>query len=205
MTDMIDDNTVVYIIDDDEAICDSLQWLISGWGYKVRVCSSIQSFFANYDKNRPAALLVDVRLNGEVGTDILDILITKGYRIPVAFITGHGDVPMAVNSLKKGAIDFIQKPFTNDAIQAVIEKIVAKAPEYLVHQNNDARLLGLTTREQQVLYGIVNGFLNKQIADNLEISVKTVEAHRANIMTKMNVAHVSDLVKIVINNKPYEE
>jgi len=192
--------SIIYIVDDDEAICDSLKWLIEGWGYTAKACSSIQSFFANYEEKYPAALLLDVRLNGENGTDLQEQLINKNYKIPIAFITGHGDVPMAVTAIKKGAIDFVQKPFDNNLIKSVVEKLYELAPQYFKDQHNLKILLDLTTREKQVLQGIVQGQLNKQIAATLNISIKTVEAHRANIMSKLKVTGVADLVKIVIKN-----
>ena len=192
--------TIIYIIDDDDAICDSLQWLLEGWGHTVKACSSIQSFFSNYENKYPSALLLDVRLNGETGTELQDILIERGYKIPIAFITGHGDVPMAVTALKKGAIDFIQKPFENDTIKNVVDKLIEKAPEYYKKQKDILILNNLTAREKQVLEGIVKGLLNKQIAGDLNISIKTVEAHRANIMHKLKVNGVADLVKFVMQN-----
>ncbi len=192
--------TIIYVIDDDEAICDSLKWLLESWGYKIKTCSSIQSFFANYDTKYLAVLLVDVRLGNENGMSILGKLDKKKIKIPLAFITGHGDIPMAVYSMQKGAIDFIQKPFDNVTIKNIIEKLIFLAPQYHKNQENIKILFDLTIREKQILNGVINSRLNKQIASDLNISIKTVEAHRANIMNKLKAKHVTKLVKIVLKN-----
>ena len=124
--------------------------------------------------------------------------------LPIVFITGHGDVPMAVNTMKKGAMDFIQKPFQEDALVSLVERMLEQAREsFSKHQSSasrDALLAKLTSREAQVLERIVAGRLNKQIADDLGISIKTVEAHRANIMEKLNANTVADLLKIALGS-----
>jgi two-component system, LuxR family, response regulator TtrR len=197
-------NTTIYIVDDDDAILDSLKWMIEGWGYIVQTCLSAESFFSYYNPYKPAAIFLDVRLNGNSGLELQDILINRGLKIPIVFITGHGDVPMAVNVLKKGAIDFIQKPFNNTTIKSLVEHIYEIAPAYFENQQKSLILMSLSSRERQVLKSIASGKLNKQIASDLNLSIKTVEAHRANIMKKLEATGVADLVKYFLLDKDHE-
>jgi FixJ family two-component response regulator len=151
-----------------------------------------------------ACLIVDIRMGGMTGLELQDRLIERKSPLPVVFITGHGDVPMAVSTMKKGAMDFIQKPFQEEALLSLVERMLEQAREsFNEYQNSasrDALLAKLTSREAQVLERIVAGRLNKQIADDLGISIKTVEAHRANIMEKLNANTVADLLKIALGS-----
>ena len=192
----------VYVVDDDEAVRDSLQWLLEGKDYRVRCFDSAESFLARYDQREVACLIVDIRMGGMTGLELQDRLIERNSPLPIVFITGHGDVPMAVNTMKKGALDFIQKPFNEGELVNLVERMLQHAREaFNGHQqaaSRDALLSKLTTRESQVLERIVAGRLNKQIADDLSISIKTVEAHRANIMEKLGANTVADLLKIAL-------
>ena len=199
---MIPKRGTVYVVDDDEAVRDSLQWLLEGNDYRVRCYESAEDFLSRYDTREVACLVADIRMVGMSGMELQDKLIERRSPLPIVFITGHGDVPMAVESMKKGALDFIQKPFQEASLLSIIEKMLDKARgSFAEHQkaaNRDALMSKLTTREAQVLERIVAGRLNKQIADDLGISIKTVEAHRANIMEKLNANTVADLVKIAL-------
>jgi hypothetical protein len=192
----------VYVVDDDEAVRDSLQWLLEGQDYRVRCFDSAESFIGRYDPREVACLIADIRMGGMTGLDLQDRLIERRSPLPIVFITGHGDVPMAVDTMKKGAMDFIQKPFKEEELLAVVERMLEEARgAFADHQqaaSRDALLSKLTGREAQVLERIVAGRLNKQIADDLGISIKTVEAHRANIMEKLNANTVADLLKIAL-------
>lgn len=192
----------VYVVDDDEAVRDSLQWLLEGKEYRVRCFDSAESFLARYDPREVACLVVDIRMSGMSGLELQDRLIERNSPLPIVFITGHGDVPMAVNTMKKGAHDFIQKPFNEDALVNLVERMLDVARESFAGQqqaaSREALLSKLTGREAQVLERIVAGRLNKQIADDLGISIKTVEAHRANIMEKLGANTVADLLKIAL-------
>ncbi len=141
-------------------------------------------------------------MGGMTGLELQDRLIERRSPLPIVFITGHGDVPMAVNTMKKGAMDFIQKPFNEEALATLVERMLGHARSaFADHQqtaSRDALISKLTGRESQVLERIVAGRLNKQIADDLGISIKTVEAHRANIMEKLNANTVADLLKIAL-------
>ena len=192
----------VYVVDDDEAVRDSLQWLLEGKDYRVKCFDSAESFLSRFDPREVACLIADIRMVGMSGMELQDKLIERRSPLPIVFITGHGDVPMAVESMKKGALDFIPKPFQENALLSMVEKMLEKAREtFTDHQkaaSRDALLAKLTTREGQVLERIVAGRMNKQIADDLGISIKTVEAHRANIMEKLNANTVADLLKIAL-------
>jgi FixJ family two-component response regulator len=192
----------VYVVDDDEAVRDSLQWLLEGKDYKVKCYDSGETFLGRYDPREVACVLVDIRMTGMTGLELQDRLIERNSPLPIVFITGHGDVPMAVDTMKKGALDFIQKPFDEEKLVSVVERMLEVAKESfdesLQAASRHALISKLTTRESQVLERIVAGRLNKQIADDLGISIKTVEAHRANIMEKLNANTVADLLKIAL-------
>ena len=192
----------VYIVDDDEAVRDSVQWLLEGQDFRVRCFESAEAFLARYDPRDVACLIVDIRMEGMSGLELQDRLLERTPPMPMAFITGHGDVPLAVDTMKKGALDFIQKPFNEQQLVPLVERMLEQArANFAEHQqaaSRDALLSKLTGREAQVLERIVAGRLNKQIADDLGISIKTVEAHRANIMEKLGANTVADLLKIAL-------
>ena len=192
----------VYVVDDDEAVRDSLQWLLEGKDYRVRCFDSAESFLSRYDPREVACLIIDIRMGGMTGLELQDRLIERHSPLPIVFITGHGDVPMAVNTMKKGALDFIQKPFKEEELLGLVDRMQDTAREaFAGHQqaaSRDALLGKLTSREAQVLERIVAGRLNNQNAAALGISIKTVEAHRANIMEKLNANTVADLLKIAL-------
>ena len=192
----------VYVVDDDEAVRDSVQWLLEGQDFRVRCFESAEVFLARYDPREVACLIVDIRMDGMSGLELQDRLLERKSPLPIAFITGHGDVPLAVDTMKKGAMDFIQKPFKEDQLVPLVERMLEQArANFAEHQqaaSRDALLSKLTGREAQVLERIVAGRLNKQIADDLGISIKTVEAHRANIMEKLGANTVADLLKIAL-------
>jgi FixJ family two-component response regulator len=190
------------VVDDDEAVRDSVQWLLEGQDFRVRCFESADAFLARYDPRDVACALVDIRMEGMGGLELQDRLIERRSPLPIAFITGHGDIPLAVTTMKKGAMDFIQKPFKEEQLLPLVERMLEQAlASFAEHQqaaSRDALLAKLTGREAQVLERIVAGRLNKQIADDLRISIKTVEAHRANIMEKLSVSTVADLLKIAL-------
>jgi two-component system response regulator TtrR len=195
---------VVYVVDDDEAVRDSLRWLLEGNGFRVTCFDSAERFIANLTaiQSQRACLILDVRMPGMTGTELHEELIDRGVQVPLIFITGHGSVPMAVDSMKKGAVDFLEKPFNDTQLCALVaaafEKLRDGQEKILGTQRAREMLERLTPREQQVLERIVAGRLNKQIADDLNISIKTVEAHRANIMDKIEARTMADLMKTAL-------
>ena len=192
----------VYVVDDDLDVRDSMRRLLESQDYRVEAYASGESFLAKYDPNSIAVLLIDQRMPGMPGTEVQEHLLARKATIPIVFLTGHGDVPMAVSVLKKGAADFLQKPVNPQTLLPIIEKLLAEAREQRVQSErqslNEALLSKLPPRDQQVLERIVAGRLNKQIADDLGISIKTVEAHRASIMDKTNSGTVADLMRVVM-------
>ncbi|WP_062306856.1 response regulator transcription factor [Polynucleobacter sinensis] len=198
---------VVYIVDDDAAVRDSLSWLLENNGFKTSCHESAERFLmalTNSDTSVTACALLDVRLPGMSGIELQEKLIEQGHLLPVAFVSGHGEVKLAVQALKQGAHDFIQKPFKEEAICGLISQMLNKA--YLNQQQNSevkkaqSKLQGLTKREKEVLECVVAGCTNKQVAENLNISLKTVEAHRANVMNKLGVNRATNLLKLALTH-----
>jgi RNA polymerase sigma factor (sigma-70 family) len=163
---------------------------------------SAEAFLAGFDERAIACLVLDVRMPGMSGLELQEELLARKVGLPIIFITGHGDVPMAVSTMKKGAVDFIEKPFDQAKLKRLVEQMLAQAREDTARRDrermNQALLARLTAREQQVLERIMAGRLNKQIADDLGISIKTVEAHRANIMDKLKANTVADLMRVAL-------
>ena len=193
----------VFVVDDDAAVRDSLRLLLKSVGLPVEVFESAQDFLDAERDDRPGCLVLDIRMPGMSGLELQGKLNERHSILPIIFITGHGDVPMAVNTMKKGAVDFIEKPFDQAALKALVDRLLVEARENAAANErqklSEALLAKLTPREEQVLERIVAGRLNKQIADDLGISIKTVEAHRANIMDKVNANTVADLMRIVLS------
>ncbi len=193
---------LVYVVDDDEALRDSLAWLVESKGYRVRQFESGEAFLAAWNPAMAGCLVLDVRMPGMSGLELYERLNGAGSTLPVIFITGHGDVPMAVSALKQGAVDFIEKPFQEGDMTRLIEHCMALDREQRsrLRQVVDVRrrLAQLTLREREVLDLIVAGKLNKQIADQLGISIKTVEVHRARVMEKMEAGSLAELVQAVM-------
>jgi len=195
----------VYIVDDDEAMRDSLKWLLESRGLKVELYPSGEAFLRAFDSEFCGCLVLDVRMPGMSGMDLYTRLQARASTLPVIFITGHGDVPMAVSALKKGAADFIEKPFNNRDMVKLIESCLkqdrAAAARRAEKMSLAQNLESLTQREREVLGLIVAGKLNKQIADDLGISIKTVEVHRSRVMEKMAANSVAELVRLVLKSR----
>lgn len=191
-------------MDDDNAVRDSLRFLLETNGYIVETFPSGELFLDSYKPDSVSILITDVRMPGMSGLQLQEEMNNRKIDIPIVFITGHGTVPMAVSTMQRGAVDFIEKPFNLTHIQEVISRLINvaqdRAEKTKSQKANDALLGKLTSREQQVLERIVAGRLNKQIADDLSISIKTVEAHRANIMEKLEVSNVADLIKVALKS-----
>jgi FixJ family two-component response regulator len=193
---------LVYVVDDDEAVRDSLKWLLEANHYQVACFERAEEFLAAFDPSAMACLILDVRMPGMSGLELQEQLLDRGTNLPILFISGHGDVPMAVSTMKRGAEDFIEKPFNEGELRVAVERMLEQArtqsSALRERRERQALLSKLTAREQQVLECIVAGRLNKQIADDLGISIKTVEAHRANIMDKLNASTVADLLRLAL-------
>ena len=184
---------LVCIVDDDDAMRDSLRWLVESAGYRTETYPSAEAFLGCTRANGAACLVLDVRMRGMTGIELQQELNRRGHPLPIIFITGHGDVPMAVTALKSGAFHFLEKPFDDAELLGLIEQAARGAQAQRCRAA--ARIVTLTQREREVLDLVVNGRKNKQIAEALGISVKTVEAHRAHAMEKMGVSSVAELVQ----------
>lgn len=196
---------IVYVVDDDQAMVESLSWIIESVGIKVKTFTRAQDFLDEYNPQQPGCLLLDVRMPGMSGPELQAKLSAEtGTALPIIFISGHGDVPLAVRVMKAGAIDFLTKPFNDQVLLESINKAlrVDSTNREKEHKNaqTEAKFALLSPREVQILQGIVAGKQNKVIAVELNISLKTVEAHRAAVMKKMGVRSVPELVKLVLTN-----
>jgi FixJ family two-component response regulator len=197
---MREEQSVVYVIDDDPSMRDTLEDLFRSVRLEVRVFASTQEFLAARRPDAPACLVLDVRLPGQSGLDFQRGLAASGLDLPIVFITGHGDVPMAVQAMKAGAIEFLTKPFRDqellDAIQAGIERDRSRRRDAPLVAELRTRLDSLTERERQIMTLVVSGQLNKQIAAELAVSQMTVKVHRGQIMRKMRANSLPELVRM---------
>lgn len=193
----------IYVVDDDEAMRDSMSWLLEGEGYKVACFDAAESFLNSRHDAMRGCVILDVRMPEMSGLELHEKLDALGSLLPIIFITGHGDVPMAVAALQRGACDFIEKPFRDEDLLSRIERALELDSQLAARQQRNSliehRLGQLTQREREVMQLVVAGKLNKQIADELDISMKTVEAHRARVMEKMGVRTLAELVKAVMS------
>lgn len=195
----------VFLVDDDEAVRDALQLLLNASGLRVQAFASAESFLDYYQPDYAGCLLLDIRMPGMGGLELQEILIARQIRLPIIFITAHGDIPTAVDTVKKGAVQFIEKPFDDhrllclvfDALQLDVKMRRNAAADASI----EARLLALTRRERQVLDMVLAGKTSRVIAEELFISVKTVEFHRGGIMQKLQVGSVRELFQMYLGSK----
>lgn len=191
----------IYVVDDDEAMRDSMTWLLEGEGYRVACFDSAEAFLKAWRNDMCGCLVLDVRMPEMSGLELQEKLDSLGSQLPVIFVTGHGDVPMAVAALKKGAFDFIEKPFNDLDLAALVEKAIAHdcAQQRAAADRDtiEARLTTLSTREREVMELILDGLYNKVIADRLSISMRTVEAHRSRVFEKMRVRSAVELAQML--------
>jgi two-component system response regulator FixJ len=196
------DSDIVHVIDDDEASRQSLAFLLESAQIGVRTYASATMFLDLMPRTRASCVVTDVRMPGMSGIDLLRRLKELGIEVPVIVITGHGDVPLAVEAMKIGAADFLEKPFDDEVLLASVRSALRRRDG----ENNrrrqrveiDARLAALSNRERDVLTGLVAGRANKQIAYDLGISPRTVEIYRANLMNKMHAGSLSELVRMAL-------
>ena len=190
----------VFVVDDDPAIRKSLRWLIESVGLKVETYELASEFLQSYVPDSPGCLVLDVRIPGMSGLELQEKLRDRGYDIPVVIVSGYGDVPMAVRAMKAGAIDFLVKPVSDqvllDYIQKGIERDIKNKEDRLQNQELVQRKDSLTRREREVMEYVVSGLSSREIADELKVSFKTVEAHRAKIMKKMKAKSVPKLIQM---------
>ncbi len=193
---------VVHVVDDDAAIRDSLAFLLDTANLVSRTYDSAAALLAHADRLEPGCIITDVRMPDMNGLEMVRRLAAMGVRHPVIVMTGHADVPLAIEAVRAGVKDFIEKPFDDEALLSSIQTALADHPGTARQEGPDAevteRLASLSARERQVLEGLVAGHANKVIAYDLEISPRTVEVYRANVMTKMKARSLSELVRMTI-------
>ncbi|TVQ68981.1 MAG: DNA-binding response regulator [Oceanospirillales bacterium] len=195
-------NNRVFLVDDDTDFRESMQWLLSSAGYEVISSSSATDFLETYHGEQ-GCLLLDVRMPGINGLALQQILHERNIQLPIILISGHGDIPMAVNAIKAGALDFIEKPFDDRHLLNLVSKALVIAEErfktFKENQQIQLRYETLSQREREVMSLVINGQANREIAESLGISPKTVEVHRARVMSKMQAASLPELVNM--NNR----
>ena len=193
----------VFIVDDDEAVRNSLRLLVKSIGLNAVILGSAQEFLASYDPMQPGCLVLDVRMPGMSGLELQQQLNLRGAVIPVIFITGHGDIPMAVEAMQQGAFDFLQKPFRDqdliDRVQKALERDRKNRADLGERRRIRERRDSLTPREREVLALVTSGKANKVMAADLGLSQRTVEIHRARVMEKMGASSLAQLVRMVMD------
>lgn len=199
-----DTKPTVFLVDDDRDIRDSLRWLLESVGLQLQAFASAQEFLDAYRPETPGCLLLDVRMPGMSGLELQEKLLECGFDIPTIILTGHADVPMAVRAMKSGALDFIEKPFSDqillDQVNLALEKDAHRRAKKARDGDLVRRVDSLSPRERTVMLKVVEGKSNKAIAVELKLSQKTVEVHRAHVMSKVRAKSVAELVQIAFRS-----
>jgi FixJ family two-component response regulator len=192
--------STVFLVDDDQALCLATTRLLSACGFTVRSYNSAESFLAQFDPREPGCLLLDLRMPGQSGLELQQMLVDRKVEIPIVFLTGHADVPTSVHAMRKGAVDFLQKPASEDDLVAALERALERDIEL---RKNSAELNALRTcyekltpREREVFAEIVAGQRNKQAAYSLGIAERTVKLHRSRVLEKMGADSLAELVRM---------
>jgi two-component system, LuxR family, response regulator FixJ len=200
--------TLVHVVDDDIAVRNSLRWLLEGEGLEVASYASAEEFLAKFINDRAGCALIDLRMPGMSGLELQEALARRHVRLPLVFVTAHGDVALAVTAMRRGAVDFVEKPFTDEHLVEAIRRALGV---YSRHPGGGdeasvvrARAAGLSPRERDVLAAVVDGKSSKTIAAELDIATKTVEAHRARIMAKLGASSLAGLVRLVVQHSLLE-
>jgi RNA polymerase sigma factor (sigma-70 family) len=197
---MNDEPSIIYVVDDDASVREGLEDLLRSVGLTVKTFGSTRDFLVSERPDAPSCIVLDVRLPGASGLEFQRTLINSGIHLPIIFISGHGDIPMSVQAIKSGAVEFLTKPLHEqallDAIQAAVERDRAQREDAKVVAELRQRFDSLTSREREVLRLVIAGRVNKQIAADLELSENTVKVHRSQITRKMRAKSLVDLVRI---------
>jgi len=200
---MKDRPALVFIVDDDDAVRNSIRLLMKSLGLATKPLSTAQEFLSTYDPQQPGCLILDVRMPGMSGLELQQQLNMRGAIIPVIFITGHGDVPMAVEAMQQGAFDFLQKPFRDQDLIERVQRALAKDQSNRAELSERAKVRerfdSLTPREREVLALVTRGKANKVMAADLNVSQRTVEIHRARVMEKMHASSLAQLVRMIMD------
>lgn len=195
----------VFIVDDEQSVRESLTWLLNSIQLPVQCFESAAAFLAGYPRHARGCLILDVRMPGMSGMELLEVLDDEGVFLPIIFLSAHGDIPMATEAMRKGAIDFLSKPYNNELfLRRVRQALTLDAQQWQVRERRACLIRtfsALTRREQQLLDLIILGSSNKEIARDLAISIKTVEAHRARLVRKLEVKSLAELVQLAIEHR----
>jgi FixJ family two-component response regulator len=201
---MSESRQVVHVVDDDAAVRDALKWLIEGEGLLVQTHASAEDFLGALVPEQPGCALVDLRMPGMSGLELQRTLGLRGVALPLVFISAHGDVPLAVTAMRRGAVDFIEKPFGDAALLEAVRRALGTDAQRRGSEEERTvmrtRLATLSAREREVLEAVVAGRANKRIAAELGISIKTVEVHRSRVMDKMGAGSIAELVRLVVQH-----
>ena len=194
---------LVYVVDDDQGMLDSTVWLLESVGLKALPFTSGRAFLEACEPNRPACVLLDVRMPGMGGLNVQEELRRRGIELPLIFVSGHADVPIVVRAFRAGAVDFIEKPYNEQLLLDSVQQALASRaqPVRQVDQRLpevEARLASLTPRERDVLLPLVRGYTNREVAEQLDISVKTVDLYRSRVMKRMQAETLPELVGMAI-------
>jgi FixJ family two-component response regulator len=196
----------VFVVDDDDAVRNSLRMLLKSAGVQTEAYASAQEFLSTYHISQPGCLVLDVRMPGMSGLEMQHELNLRGATIPVIFITGHGDIPMAVEAMQHGAFDFLQKPFRDQELLDRVQRALVRDTEYRARLRQTdrirERLSSLSPREREVLDLVTQGKANKMVAGDLGVSQRTVEIHRAHVMQKMEAGSLAELVRMMMTVAP---
>jgi FixJ family two-component response regulator len=197
---MTDKDVVIFVIDDDASVRKSLSFLLRSAGYQVETFSSAGEFLSNASMDCIGCIILDVRMRGMTGLELQEHLSRNDHHMPIIFITGHGDIPMSVQAMKKGAVDFLTKPFDDTELIPIVKSSIERFRKEKAELNEildfRRRLKTLTPREHEVFLHVISGLLNKQIADELNIKEHTVKVHRGRVMEKLGVDSVASLVRL---------
>jgi len=192
----------VFVVDDDDAVRNSLRMLLKSAGVHAEASASAQEFLSTYEVTQPGCLVLDVRMPGMSGLEMQHELNLRGATIPVIFITGHGDIPMAVEAMQHGAFDFLQKPFRDQELLDRVQRALIRDADYRARLRQTdrirERLTSLSPREREVLNLVTQGKANKMVAGDLGVSQRTVEIHRAHVMQKMEAGSLAELVRMMM-------
>lgn len=204
----MENRATVFLVDDDPAVRDAVSLFLISKGYAVELFDSAQQFLDAYTDDAPGCLVLDIRMPGMSGLELQELLTARQINIPIIFISGHGDVPIAVRAFKAGALDFLEKPFDNHKLLKCIEMAIKRDKERRDRQCERSEMMNryrqLTPREQEVMVLVAEGKTNKDIARRLDISHRTVEIHRRRVMEKLGASSVSDLVSVSVLCGVYE-
>lgn len=198
---MAGSNATVFIVDDDTSIRESLALLLSSAGYRIKTFGSAKEFLdSDSQQKNPACIVLDIKMPGMSGLDLQKELSELNYSLPIIFITGHGDIPMSVQAMKRGAVNFLAKPFDDDELINAVKEALEKDTQIQANRCEQKQIMqkldSLTVREYEIMTYLITGMLNKQIAFELNIAERTVKAHRKQVFDKMEISSIAELVRL---------